>query len=64
GLRTIAGVSGISRNTLKKYLRIYNSLDISFEELLSKSDTDRQVMRIFLLPLQIGSYFEKNQSLS
>lgn len=40
GLRTIAGVSGISRNTLKKYLRIYNSLELSFEELLSKSDTE------------------------
>lgn len=39
GLKPIAGMVHISRNTIKKYIHQWNSLDMSYEEFLSKSDS-------------------------
>jgi len=38
GLKAIAGMAHISRNTIKKYIHTWLSLDMSYEEFLSKSD--------------------------
>lgn len=40
GLKPIAGMVHISRNTIKKYIHQWNSLDMSYEEFLSKSDSE------------------------
>lgn len=40
GLKPIAGMVHISRNTIKKYIHTWNSLDMSFEEFISKSDAE------------------------
>lgn len=40
GLKPIAGIVHISRNTIKKYIHQWNSLGMSYEELLSKSDSE------------------------
>ena len=40
GLRTIAGVSTCSRNTIKKYIAIWHKLDLTLPELLTKSDSE------------------------
>jgi len=40
GLKPIAGMVHISRNTIKKYIHTWNSMDMSFEDFLSKSDAE------------------------
>lgn len=39
-LKPIAGMVHISRNTIKKYIHKWNSMDLSYEECLSKSDSE------------------------
>lgn len=40
GLRTIAEMAHTSRNTVKKYVNKWNTLSLTYEEFLSKSDAD------------------------
>ena len=40
GLRPISEMARTSRNTVKKYVTIWNSLNMSYEEFLSKSDAE------------------------
>lgn len=40
GIKTINGMVGISRNTIKKYVKTWHSLDLNFEEFSSKSDAE------------------------
>ncbi len=40
GLKTISKLCGISRNTVKKYIRIWNTIELSYENFLSKSDSE------------------------
>lgn len=44
GIKTINGMVGISRNTIKKYVKTWHSLDLSFEEFTSKSDAELSVL--------------------
>lgn len=40
GIKTIHGMIGTSRNTIKKYVRIFHELDMTYEEFSAKSDGD------------------------
>ena len=40
GLRAIAELSRTSRNTVKKYVNKWNSLNLTYEEFLVKSDAE------------------------
>lgn len=40
GLRAIAEMARTSRNTVKKYVNIWNSLSLSYEEFIAKSDSE------------------------
>ena len=44
GLRAIALMSNTSRNTVKKYLGVWNKLDMSYEELQKHSDSELQAL--------------------
>lgn len=48
GIKTINGMAGISRNTIKKYVKTWHSLDLSFEEFSSKSDAE--LSALFMAP--------------
>ena len=49
GIKTIHGMVGTSRNTIKKYVRIWNGLDIDFEAFSAKSDSELSI--IFTTPV-------------
>lgn len=53
GIKTIHGMVGISRNTIKKYVKIWHSLDLSFEEFSTKSDAELSVL--FMAPVSNAS---------
>ena len=40
GIKTIHGMLGTSRNTIKKYVRILHELDMTYEEFSAKSDSE------------------------
>lgn len=40
GIKTIHGMIGTSRNTIKKYIRIWEGLNISHEAFSKKSDAE------------------------
>lgn len=40
GIKTIHGMIGISRNTIKKYIRIWHASVLSYEAFSSKSDAE------------------------
>ena len=40
GLRAIAEMARASRNTVKKYVNKWNSLSLTYEEFLAKSDAE------------------------
>jgi len=44
GIKTIQGMIGISRNTIKKYVRVWHELGISHEEFGAKSDSELAVL--------------------
>ena len=44
GSKTINSMLGVSRNTIKKYLHIYHSSGISYDRILSMSDSDLSLM--------------------
>lgn len=46
GIRTINGMIGTSRNTIKRYLRIWEALGITYDEFRDASDV--QVGRWFI----------------
>lgn len=48
GLKTIAVMARTSRNTVKKYIHKWNSLKMSFDDFLSKSDTELHAL--FCIP--------------
>ena len=44
GIKTIHGMVGISRNTIKKYVRVWHKLGITHEEFSAKSDSELAVL--------------------
>lgn len=48
GLKTIAALSRTSRNTVKKYVRKWNSLGMSYEIFQQKSDSE--LYELFCVP--------------
>lgn len=49
GIKTIHGMVGTSRNTIKKYVRVWNTLDMDFEAFSARSDSELSV--IFTTPV-------------
>lgn len=49
GIKTIHGMVGTSRNTIKKYVRVWNTQKLSYEEFSLKSDSELSV--IFTTPV-------------
>lgn len=49
GIKTIHGMVGTSRNTIKKYVRVWNTLDMDFEAFSTRSDSELSV--IFTTPV-------------
>lgn len=39
GTKTISSIVGIARNTVKKYLQIFHTLDMDFEDVVSLEDS-------------------------
>jgi hypothetical protein len=54
GLKTISVMARTSRNTVKKYIRKWNSLFISYEEFQGKSDS--VLYRLFCIPVPPLAY--------
>ena len=44
GTKRIHGMLAVSRNTIKKYIRVWHSLGISYEEFSAKSDGELSVL--------------------
>lgn len=44
GIKTIHGMVGISRNTIKKYVRVWHTLGITHEEFSAKSDSELAIL--------------------
>lgn len=40
GIRTISAMTITSRNTVKRYIRVFNTLDLSYEDLMRKDDNE------------------------
>lgn len=49
GIKTIHGMVGTSRNTIKKYVRVWNTQDMDFEAFSARSDSELSV--IFTTPV-------------
>lgn len=52
---SISNKTGVSRNTVKKYIRDFISLDVSLEELLSLTDTDLEQMFVYVKPVDTST---------
>jgi len=44
GIKTIHGMVGISRNTIKKYVRVWHTLGITHEEFSAKGDSELAIL--------------------
>ena len=64
GLKTIAVMARTSRNTVKKYIHIWNSLKMSFDEFQSKSDTElHELFRVLQTPSRANARRDTLESL-
>ncbi len=64
GLKTIAVMARTSRNTVKKYIQTWNSLQMSFDDFQSKSDTElHDLFCITEIPTRVNPRRETLESL-
>lgn len=61
GVRTISAMTITSRNTVKKYIRIYNTLNLSYDELIKKDDA--QLCELFSAPKEDSAGSLRHQQL-